>query len=53
MIPIRVKFDKYTQQFQLIEPYHGHLFEDGEDYCLVPDHPDSGADETGYDDLLM
>ena len=29
MISIRVKFDPRCQQFQLIESYNGHLFEEG------------------------
>ena len=37
MIPIQVKFDARYQQFKLVEEYKGHLFEDGEDYCLVTD----------------
>ncbi len=37
MIPIRVKFDARYQHFKLVEEYKGHLFEDGEDYCLVTD----------------
>ena len=37
MISIRVKFDARYQQFKLVEEYKGHLFEDGEDYCLVTD----------------
>ncbi len=41
MIPIRVRFDRNNQQFELIEDYKGHLFEDGEDYCLVLDKPNS------------
>jgi hypothetical protein len=39
MIPIRVKFDRNNQQFKLVEDYKGHLFEDGDDYCLVMDKP--------------
>ena len=52
MIPIRVKFDPRYQQFQLIESYNGHLFEDGDDYCLVPDNPNShfGTDD---DDIRL
>lgn len=39
MIPIRVKFDGRYQSFQLVESYTGLDLEGGEEYCLVPDSP--------------
>jgi hypothetical protein len=50
MVPIRVKFDGRYQSFQLVESYSGLEFEEGEEYCLVPDSPQT--DIHGDADVL-
>ena len=53
MIQIRVKFDETHQSLKLIESYNGPLFEDGEDYCLIFDNPESISDTDSFDQIYL
>ena len=53
MIPIRVKFDERHQSLKLIESYNGPLFEDGEDYCLILDNPESDIEKDFFDEIYL
>jgi hypothetical protein len=37
MIPIKVSYDAYNQEFRLVEPKYARMFEDGETYVLAVD----------------
>jgi len=37
MILVKVRYDGYNQQFRLVDPHLGHVFNDGESYLLAVD----------------